>query len=79
MFEFRARILQAGPNSFLGLVDGFPQILTESSTVGGAEIDIVNALGDYLESLAEPPDARVEHDDMPEIRRLTILLSTTPT
>jgi hypothetical protein len=75
MFEFRARILQAGPNSFLGVIDGFPQILTESPTVGGAEIDVLNSLGDYIASLAEPPQAETEHDDFPTIAILRLRLT----
>jgi hypothetical protein len=74
MFEFRARILQASPTSFLRLVDGFPQIFTESPTVSAAEIDVGNAMGDYLASLAKPPQARVEQDDFPTVRMTRIAL-----
>jgi hypothetical protein len=78
MFEFRARILQAGPNSFLGLIDGFPQILTESPTVVVAQIDVLNALGECLASMAESPAVRVEHDDYPTVRILRLGITSLP-
>ena len=76
MFEFRARVLQAGPSSFLGLVDGFPQIFTESESLAEAERDVLNALGDYLRSLEQPYAARIEQDDIPRVavRRLYLSL-----
>jgi hypothetical protein len=53
VFEFRLRILDAredetGPKSFLGIVEGLPEILVHSTSVEQAERDLLNALEEYL-------------------------------
>jgi hypothetical protein len=73
MFEFRLRILDArerdtDPPSFLGIVEGFPQILTHSTSIGQAERDLVNALEAHLLSLMDHEATRLELDDFPTVR-----------
>jgi hypothetical protein len=56
------------------VVDGFPRILTESATMTEAQIDLLNALEAYLESLSRPPEAQVELYDYPVVRILRVRL-----
>lgn len=73
MFEFRLRVLDAresdaGPNSFLGIVEGFPEILMHATTVEQAERDHVNALEEHLRRLMNHEATRLELDDLPTVR-----------
>jgi predicted RNase H-like HicB family nuclease len=68
MFEFRLRILEAGPNSFLGIVEGFPQVMAHAATASAAEADLVRALGDYLEGLMDQEATLIQLDDFPTVR-----------
>ena len=81
MFEFRLRILDArerntDPPSFLGIVEGFPQIMTHSTSVGQAEIDLTNALEDHLRRLVDNESTMLQLDDFPTIRVLSMYLVT---
>jgi hypothetical protein len=80
MFEFRLRILDAresdtGPNSFLGIVEGFPEILVHATSVGQTERDLVNALADRLRQIQDNEATRIEWDDLPIVRRVRLYLS----
>ena len=68
MFESRARSLQTRPNSFLGIVGGFPQVLSESARLAEAERDVSVALSAFLRSREEPYGPRVEYDEFPTDR-----------
>jgi imidazoleglycerol phosphate synthase glutamine amidotransferase subunit HisH len=73
MFEFRLRILdvresETGPNSFLGIVEGFPQIMTHSTSVEQAEKDLVNALIEHLRRLQDHEATRIGWDDFATVR-----------
>lgn len=73
MFEFRLRILDArdhdaGPNSFLGIVEGFPEILVHAETVAQAERDLANALCEHLLRLQDREATRIDWDEFPTVR-----------
>ena len=80
MFEFRLRILDArerdaDPFSFLGIVEGFPQIMTHSTSVEQVERDLLNALEEHLRELMDHEATRLELDDFPTVRTLRLVLS----
>ena len=74
MFAFRLRVLKAGEDSYLGIVEGFPEIMVHSITAAGAEADLVRGLIDYLERLQDRETTRIEWDDFPAVRTVTLSL-----
>ena len=70
MFEFRLRILDAGGGSFLGIVEGFPEILVHATTVEQAERDLMNALSEHLRRLQDSEATRIYWDDFPTVRQV---------
>ena len=53
MFEIRLRVLdvrerQGDPPSFLGIAEGFPQVLVHATSAADAEGDLVRALIAHL-------------------------------
>jgi len=68
VFEFRLRILEAGPYSYLGIVEGLPEILVHATTPGDAEADLVRSIGDWLERMMDYEATRLQLDDMPTVR-----------
>jgi len=74
VFEFRLRILEAEPNSFLGIVEGFPQILSHAASAAQAEADLVRALIDHLERLMDHEATGIELDDLPTVRQSVLCL-----
>ena len=79
MFEFRLRILDArerdtDPFSFLGIVEGFPEILVHARTVEQAERDLVNALEEHLSGLMDHEATRLQLDEFPTIRAVKLLI-----
>jgi len=80
MFEFRLRILDAresdtGPNSFLGIVEGFPEILVHSTSIDQAEREIENALIEHLQRLMAHGATLWEQDDFPSISMIRLRLT----
>lgn len=75
MFEFRLRILEAGPNSYLGIVEGLPEILVHAESAEVAEGDLVRALIDRLDRMMNREAARIEKDDLPTVRTTKLRLS----
>ena len=72
MFEFRLRILDVrehdtDPPSFLGIVEGFPQIMAHSTSVEQAERDLVNALEEHLRRLMDQEATRLQLDEYPTV------------
>ncbi|HTT45056.1 MAG TPA: hypothetical protein VMH38_03445 [Thermoplasmata archaeon] len=72
MFEFRLRILDVrerdtDPPSFLGIVEGFPQIMTHSTSVAQAKTDLTNALTEHLKRLQDLEATRIDWDDFPTV------------
>jgi hypothetical protein len=73
VFEFRLRILDArergmDPPSFLGIVEGFPEILVHATTLGQAERDLANALIEHLTRLQNHEATRIDWEDFPTVR-----------
>jgi predicted RNase H-like HicB family nuclease len=73
MFEFRLRILdvrerETDPPSFLGIVEGFPQVLVHANSAEEAERDLVSALSEYLEHIQDREATRIDWDDYPTVR-----------
>jgi hypothetical protein len=81
MFEFRLRILDArekdtDPNTFLGIVEGFPEILVHATSAGQAEADLTRALIGHLERLHDREATRLDLDDFPTVRVVRLYLSS---
>jgi predicted RNase H-like HicB family nuclease len=79
MFEFRLRILdvrerETDPPSFLGVVEGFPEVLAHASSPEQAERDLENALAEYLKRLQDREPTRIDWDDFPTVRQLRLRL-----
>jgi hypothetical protein len=74
VFEIRLRILAYGPNRFLGIAEGFPDILTFSSTSEEAEIDLANAVIDHLRRSMNSDRTRLDWDDRPVVRTIRLRL-----
>jgi hypothetical protein len=79
MFEFRLRILdvrerEADPPSFLGIVEGFPEVLVHATTVEQTERDLIDALIDHLRRLQDHEATRIDLDDFPTVRLMQLYL-----
>jgi predicted RNase H-like HicB family nuclease len=73
MFEFRLRILDVrghdtDPPSFLGIVEGFPDVVVHASSLRQAEKELANALAEHLTRLQDHEATRLELDDFPTVR-----------
>ena len=83
MLEIRLRILdvrerEADPPSFLGVVEGFPEILVCSTNVAQVERDLVNALEGHLSRLMDHEATRIQLDDFPTVRVARLRLQPFP-
>ena len=81
MFEFRLRILdvrehETDPPSFLGIVEGFPEVLVHATTPGQAESVLSQALSDYLMRLQDREATRGDLDEFPTVRVVRLLLGS---
>jgi hypothetical protein len=74
VFEFQLRILEAGPTSYLGIVEGFPAVMGHGPNVGAAEADVIRALSDYLSSLQDLEGTRLQLDEFPTARSARLLV-----
>ena len=79
MFEFRLRILDVrerdtDPPSFLGIVEGFPEVLVHATSSQQAEGDLTRALIDHLERLQDREATRIDWDDFPTVRSMRLHL-----
>ncbi|MGI0130916.1 MAG: hypothetical protein ACREDE_03440 [Thermoplasmata archaeon] len=79
-FGFRLRILDAregdaGLYSFLGIVEGFPEILTHSESIEQAEIDLTNALIERLKRMQDHESTRLQLDDFPTVQVVRLHLA----
>ena len=84
MFEFRLRILdvrerETDPFSYLGLVEGFPEVLVHATTVEQVEKDLVNALSEHLAQLMNREITRLDWDDYPTVKISRLVVTGTPT
>ncbi|MGP8016162.1 MAG: hypothetical protein ACLPP2_02575 [Thermoplasmata archaeon] len=79
MFEFRLRILDVrerdtDPPSFLGIVEGFPEVLVHATSAGEAEADLTGALIEHLTRLQDREATRIDWDDFPTVRVIRLRL-----
>ncbi len=79
MFEFRLRILdvrerETDPPSFLGIVEGFPQVMSHAASAAEAERDLLAALADYLTRIQDREPTRIDWDDFPTVREVRAFL-----
>lgn len=80
MFEFRLRILdvrerEGDPPSFLGIVEGFPEILAHATSAGQAEADLTSALSEHLRRLQDREATRIDWDDFPTVRSVRLYVT----
>jgi hypothetical protein len=75
MFEFRLRILDVGEGSFLGIVEGFPEVLAHATSPAQAEADLTRALVDHLDRFQDRESTRIDWDDFPTVRVRRLYLS----
>jgi len=64
------------PPSFLGIVEGFPEVQVHATSPGQAEADLTRALIDHLTRLQDHEATRLELDEYPTVRRVRLFLST---
>jgi hypothetical protein len=80
MFELRLRILDVreadtDPPSFLGIVEGFPEVLIHSTSAEQAEADLTHALIEHLARLQDREATRLQLDEFPTVRVVRLYLS----
>jgi len=73
VFEIRLRVLDVREHegdapSFLGIAEGFPQVLVHATSASQAEADLMRSLIDHLERLKDPEATRIQLDDFPTVR-----------
>jgi hypothetical protein len=68
VFAFRLRILDVGPDSYFGIVEGFPQILVDEASPSECEASLTRMLIAYLEGLKDDEVTRLQLDDFPTVR-----------
>jgi len=83
MFEFRLRILDVrervtDPLSFLGIVEGFPEVLVHATSPEQAERQLTNALAEHLRHLQEREATRIDWDDFPTVSVVRLFLGPCP-
>jgi hypothetical protein len=74
MFEFRLRVLDVGEGSFLGIVEGFPEILVHATSPGQTEADLIRALIEHLKGLQDRESTRIDWDDFPTVRSVRLFM-----
>jgi hypothetical protein len=79
MFEFRLRILdvrehESDPPSFLGIVEGFPQVMSHGVSAAEVERDLIAALVDYLTRIQDSEATRIDWDEFPTVRLTNVFL-----
>lgn len=75
MFEFRLRILEAGPESYLGIVEGLPEILVHAQTADQAQRDLVRGLIDRLKRMMDYESTRIQFDDYPTVQASALVVT----
>lgn len=68
VFEFRLRILEAGPSSYLGIVEELPEMPVHAATPEETEGDLVCALIDRLKRMMNYEATRIQLDNLPTVR-----------
>ncbi len=67
-----------GEGSFLGIVEGFPEIFVHATSPGQAEADLTRALVEHLKRLQDHEATRIDWDDFPTVRVTRVFLSPCP-
>jgi len=75
MICYRLRIVAADAASYLGIVEGVPQILVQATTIARAEAELCNALADHLPRDLDFESTLLELDDLPTVTTFRIYLS----
>jgi predicted RNase H-like HicB family nuclease len=83
MFEFRLRVLDVrerdtDPPSFLGIVEGFPNVLVHATSPEQAERELTNALAEHLKRLQDREATRIQLDDFPTVLTIRLRLHDCP-
>jgi hypothetical protein len=68
MFAFRLRILEVGPDSYLGIVERFPMIMAHAESAVKCGAQLTSLLASYLEGLRDEEATRIQLDDFPTVR-----------
>jgi hypothetical protein len=76
VFEFRLRVLDAGGGSFLGIVEGFPEVLVHAASAADAEADLVRALVTHFDRLQNRDATWPQLDDFPPVRVFRLYLTS---
>lgn len=79
MLEIRLRVLDVreqdmDPPSFLGIAEGFPDVLVHATTVEQAEHDLVNALEEHLRRIMDYEATRLQLDDFSTVKLTRVFL-----
>ena len=80
MLEIRLRVLdvrerETNPPSFLGIVEGFPELLSHAVTAEQCERDLVDLFEEHLKGLMNHEATRLQLDDFPTIQVVRLVLS----
>jgi hypothetical protein len=68
VFEIRLRSPDVGEGYFLGIAEGFPEVLVYGRSVRETEADLTRALIAHLEKLRDLEATRLELYDFPTVR-----------
>jgi len=60
--------------SFLGIVEGFPEVLVHATSPGQAVRYLVNALAEHLTRLQDHEATRIDLDDFPTVSVVRLYL-----
>jgi hypothetical protein len=63
-----------GEGLFLGIVEGFPEILVHATSPGQAEADLTRALIEQLARLQDREATRIDWDSFPTVRPVRLYL-----
>jgi len=83
MFEFRLRILdvrecEGDSPSFLGIVEGLPEVPVHATSLEHAETALKPAFTDHLQCLQDRESTRIDLEDYPTVMIVRLQLSSQP-
>jgi len=83
VLEVRLRVFDVGehvtdPPSLLGIIEGFPGILVQATTVEQTERYLVNAFEEHLQRRMDHEATRLPLDDFPTVSALRLLSARVP-
>jgi hypothetical protein len=74
VLEIRLRVLAYGPHRFLGIAEGFPEVLVFSKSPEAVEIDLTNAVEDRIRCRMNFEVTSIDWDDFPTVRSVRLYL-----